>query len=71
MKAVIMPGSLLCGDCGSALSLGGVPQHPHFACPVTCMNLKCVSFNKVGLFPLMGVQMDEIEMPPQQIIMPS
>jgi hypothetical protein len=71
MKAVVMPGSLLCGVCGGQLSLGGMPQAPHFLCPVTCQNLKCNDFNKVAMFPLMGLDLPNIEAAPSQIILPS
>lgn len=71
MKAVVMPGSLLCGECGNPLSLGGMPQAPNFLCPVTCQNLRCTDFNKAALFPLMGLELQNIETPSPQIVVPS
>lgn len=70
MKVVVLPGPILCADCGDIVAAGSKPNPPHFLCPISCQNLKCVSFNKVAFFPLAGLDLPNIEPQGPQIIMP-
>jgi len=69
MKVVIMPGQILCGVCGFAMPMGSIPQPPSFLCTISCQNLKCADFNKTSLFPLVGLELKDIDGP--QIVLPS
>lgn len=59
MNVVVLPGPLLCFECGGLLKTMGDVSPPNYACVVQCGTHGCKNFERPHVFPLRGTKLEQ------------